>query len=72
MIVGSYPCCDEPLMKAIAEGRLPVMEKESCPHCGKTVWHWHSRINPASYTQEQFDKEFEFVDNVIKIKSNVF
>jgi hypothetical protein len=35
------------------------MEKEECPHCGEIVWHYHSRLDPHSYTQDEFNEEWE-------------
>lgn len=54
MILGSYPCCDGDLAFALPEGDLPKYGKEACPHCGATVWHRFSRLDPESFTEEQF------------------
>lgn len=63
MIFGDYPCCGGPL--AIPMAHAPSFEKEACPHCGATVWHRHSRIEPASWTEADFLAEF-VVDEVTR------
>lgn len=64
MMLGSYPCCDESLMLAMPD-RTPAFAPEECPHCGAKVWHYFSRIDPKSYTEADFLKEFD-VDDVTK------
>lgn len=54
MILGSYPCCDGALSLALPKGDLPKYGKEACPHCGATVWHRFARLDPESFTEEQF------------------
>lgn len=67
MIVGEYPCCDGSLLIALPE-KTPVWMKEECPHCGKTVWHHLSRVNPESYTEEAFNEKYELTDGIVKEK----
>lgn len=57
MITGTYPCCGGDLMIAVPE-ETPKMLPEECPHCGMKVWHFLSRIDPKTYTEEQFLGEF--------------
>ena len=52
MISGSYPCCDAPFQMAMSDS--PGFVRESCPHCGAVVWHWLSRIDPQSWTDDSF------------------
>lgn len=58
MIIGEYHCCDSPLFIELPEVKLPKFLKETCPNCGKTVWHKLSRVDPESYTEESFLKCF--------------
>lgn len=59
MIVGEYPCCGGLLMIPLADQTpLPCAERAACPHCGATVWHIHSRLDPASYTDEDFHQVY--------------
>jgi hypothetical protein len=44
---------------------LPVFHTEDCPHCGVKVWHLLSRVDPESWTDEAFRKEFD-IDEVSK------
>ena len=52
MIFGSYPCCDAPSQMAMSDS--PGFVRESCPYCGAVVWHWLSRIDPQSWTDDSF------------------
>jgi len=65
MMIGNYPCCDEPLMIALPDVRLPTYVPDVCPKCGANVWHKMSRVDPTSLTDEDFHKEF-VVDEVTK------
>jgi hypothetical protein len=35
----------------------PVFWHEKCPHCGTGIYHWLSRLDPESWTDEEFLKE---------------
>ena len=55
MISGAYPCCDKPLKLTIPIGkRLPLYQREICPHCGTPVWHMISRFQPTSWIEADF------------------
>lgn len=58
MVIGSYPCCGEPLAISLPDARLPVFMREHCPHCGAGVWHRLSRLDPESWTETEFLAEF--------------
>lgn len=58
MIFGSYPCCDGSLTLSMPE-RTPAFAPEDCPHCGAKVWHVFSRLEPCTYTEEEFLKLYE-------------
>lgn len=50
-----YDDCAAPLSRGLVEHRpLPVMERHACEGCGRIVWTRHSRVDPASYTEAQF------------------
>lgn len=68
MIIGEYPCCDGDLWIYLPDIQLPVFEKEICPHCGKAVWHYLSRVEPISYTEEQFNEKYEVDEETKNIK----
>lgn len=57
MMVGEYPCCDGPLFLAMPD-RTPAYAEEACPHCGATVWHRFSRVDPQSFTESEFLSRF--------------
>jgi hypothetical protein len=65
MIFGDYPCCGGFLSIQVPE-KTPVFQREECPHCGKVVWHRLSRIDPESWTEKDFLKEYA-VDEVTKV-----
>ncbi len=58
MIFGSYPCCDSFLSLSMP-AKTPVYLPERCPHCGEAVWHRLSRVEPMSWTEEDFEKEYD-------------
>ena len=57
MMIGEYPCCGGALFLPMPD-RTPAYEKEACPHCGVTVWHRYSRLDPQSWTEDVFMAEF--------------
>jgi hypothetical protein len=59
MILGEYPCCDGPLCIVLPDADLPVYSPEICPYCGVKVWHKFSRVDPESWTDDDFRKEFD-------------
>lgn len=58
MMMGEYPCCDQPLMIAIPDGDMPRFAPDECEHCGEKIWHKFSRIDPKTWTEEDFLEEF--------------
>lgn len=64
MIFGDYPCCNAPLAIAVPD-KTPVYFRELCPTCGVPVWHRLSRLDPESWTEVEFLKEFR-VDEATK------
>ena len=66
MILGAYPCCEGGLSIAMPPGG-PFWMKEVCPHCGKVVWHFLTRVNPTSITEEDFDKVYDHDPETKKI-----
>jgi hypothetical protein len=68
MIFGEYPCCNGHLAISLADGKLPQWQREECPHCGATVWHYHSRIAPFTLDEEAFHEEYEIEGRQVKKK----
>ncbi len=67
MIMGSYPCCDGPPFLGAPERPGIFFAKEKCEHCGAAVWHKFSRLDPCSWKEEDFLKEFEVDHETMKI-----
>lgn len=65
--MGDYPCCGELLCLSCPE-KTPAFLPENCPNCGKKVWHYLSRLDPCSYTEEEFNAEFEVNEEEKSIK----
>ena len=65
MIIGGCPYCDAPLMISIADN-CPCFEKHDCEECKQTIWTYHSRLNPESYTEDGFKEEWS-VDEETKV-----
>ena len=65
MMIGSYPCCNEPLFLPMPE-RTPAYQTENCPKCNKKVWHVFSKISPKSYLEKDFLEEYD-IDYKTKI-----
>ena len=55
MIIGECPYCDQTNM-TICAPECPTFSKRICDGCGKEYWLRHSRIDPKSYTAEDFEK----------------
>lgn len=58
MIIGQYPCCNADFTLAVPK-KTPAYLPEDCPHCGVKVWHVVSRVDPISYTEEEFLKLYD-------------
>jgi len=67
MQIGSCPHddCDDQRMRILPDKKLPLLSRETCPGCGRTIWVYYSRVDPKAYTQEQFEQEFVY-DEVTK------
>lgn len=55
MIFGEYPCCSAFLSLSVPE-RTPAYMRDECPECGTACWHRISRVDPTSWTEEEFLK----------------
>ena len=55
--------CDELYTTNYEMGKV---EKHKCEKCGKTIWIVHSNIDPVSYTDEDFKKEYS-IDEKTKV-----
>jgi hypothetical protein len=69
MMIGSYPCCDGPLMLKYPD-KVPQYMCSDCPHCGEKCWHFFSNICPLSWTDSQF-LETHTVDEETRIVRRV-
>ncbi len=38
--------------------KTPIWFQEECEHCGCSVWHRISRVDPMSWKAEDFEAEF--------------
>ena len=68
MIIGKYPCCGAHLMIELPEGELPKIAWENCTECGTKVYHKFSRIDPKSWTEEGFLREYEIDEKTKSVK----
>jgi hypothetical protein len=68
MIFGSYPCCNATLAISMSEKAGYI--RELCPTCGAAVWHLMSRIDPQSWTEDDFLKEHN-VDEAAKTVTRI-
>lgn len=59
MIIGGCPYddCNAPLMTPIATAGM--VERHECKHCQRTIWTYHSRIDPWSMTDDDFRQEWD-------------
>ncbi len=71
MIFGSYPCCNAPLALTLPDKKLPVIGWENCPECKVKVWHQYSRIDPMSWTDDEFQKLYIVNEEDYSIKKKV-
>lgn len=62
-----YEGCDDFQMRILPDKPLPLFSKESCPGCGRVIWVYYSRVEPAAYTEDGFAKEFEVDEATRKI-----
>jgi hypothetical protein len=53
MIIGTCPYCDGDLSIPLAP-HCPAWEIHDCEICGKSIYTYHSRVSPTSYTQKAF------------------
>lgn len=64
MIVGEYPCCGGTLALAMPDGPGGYAPR-TCEHCGATCWTRFSRLDPETWTDADFRREFD-VDDLAK------
>ncbi len=53
-VIGSYPCCDGPLMIDEGPPPWPKIVFAFCEHCGTKVVHKLSKIDPMSWLENDF------------------
>lgn len=66
-MLGEYPCCDGPLMIAVPDVDLPKFKPDTCEHCGAKIWHKFSRLDPVTWTEEDFLQEYDVNEETKKI-----
>jgi len=56
MVIGSCPYdgCDGIVWQGVGDVPLPKFVKHDCEDCGRTIWTKLSRIDPESWTEEDF------------------
>lgn len=52
-----YDDCDEFFINGICENP-PMFQKLTCERCGRIIWLYHSRIDPAAYTETDFREKY--------------
>jgi len=62
MNFGDCPYCNGFTGLFALPEKTPCYAKVKCESCGKEIWYRFSRIDPASWTVEDFEKEF-IIDN---------
>lgn len=69
-VLGSCPYdeCSGALFLGEPDAPFPVFQKHECNECGNVIWTKFSRINPCSWTEEGFKKEFEVDEKSKSIK----
>mgnify|MGYP001424709772 CR=1 FL=1 len=58
MIFGSCPYCDHAFTVGVPD-QTPVYWKHDCEGCSKTIWTKVARLDPQSWTVEDFEQVFE-------------
>ena len=51
-----YEDCNETDLISLYPGDLPKFQKRTCDKCGRRIWTIHSRLNPQSFTEQQFNE----------------
>lgn len=71
MIIGSCPYegCKGDVWVGMAE-KTPAFSKDTCEECGNVRWHYHSRWEPLSYTEEGFLEEYSVDEDTKEITKN--
>lgn len=69
MIFGEYPCCNGPL--ALSMGEKAGYAPHKCPHCGAAVWTRFSRMDPETWTDADFRREFVVDDEALTVVPRV-
>jgi len=71
MNFGDCPYCDDFIGLLAIPEKTPAYAKVKCDSCGKEVWYKFSRIDPESWTIEDFEKEFDIDDVSHKIVKKI-
>ena len=68
MNFGDCPYCDGFMGMFEVPDRTPAYAIVQCGECGKDVWYKFSRIDPQSWTVEDFEEEFNIDHATMKIE----
>jgi hypothetical protein len=60
-----YDDCNDFQMRILPDVPLPMMSKEKCPGCGRTIWIKYSRVDPLAFTEAQFAECYD-IDEATK------
>lgn len=71
MIIGNCPYegCDGEIWLPMADHL--AWQKHVCETCHQTIWTLHSRMQPQSYTNEEFHMKFDVDEATKKITDKV-
>ena len=72
MNFGDCPYCNNFLGMFEVPDRTSCYSQVECESCGKLVWYRFSRIDPMSWTIEEFEEKFEidYEKNIIREREN--
>ena len=71
MNCGDCPYCDGFTGFIEVPDKTPCYAIVECESCGKKIWYRLSKINPKSWTIEDFEKEFDIDEINRKIVSEI-
>jgi transcription elongation factor Elf1 len=71
MNFGDCPYCNKFTGFFKVPDKTPCYAKVKCESCGKEIWYRFSRIDPMSWTIEDFEKEFDIDYENNKIEPKV-
>jgi hypothetical protein len=58
------------IMVNVPDRKLPVFERAVCDECDEVVWVKHTRVQPETWTDEDFHKAYEIHGKQITERAN--